>query len=157
MGKDTRNYLTEKSFPNSFKEPFEITSPKTSEYNCLAWALDDNTKWYESDDDYYWFNGIARNNTLNTIQAIFENLGFQRTDNIEFQLGIERIALFSKDNDECLHLASQIDNDKWTSKLGSSYDVIHSLKSIENGIYGKAVVFLERSNTLPQFAVIPNE
>ncbi len=76
MGKDTGSYLTDKSFPNSFFEPFVITSPETTEYNCLAWALNDNTKWYESDDDYYWFDGISRDNTLNSIFSVFEKFGF---------------------------------------------------------------------------------
>jgi len=56
--------------------------------------------------------------------------------------------LFSKDNIECLHIARQIEKDKWTSKLGSSYDVLHSLKSIENGIYGTASIFLERKQCI---------
>jgi len=144
MGKDTGNYLIEKSFPNSYKEPFEITSSETPDYNCLAWALNDNSKWYESDDDYFWFNDIARDNLLTTIQKIFENLGFHQTNFAKYQIDYERIALFSIDNNECSHLARQIDEDKWTSKLGSSYDVNHSIKSIENGIYGNAVIFLER-------------
>jgi hypothetical protein len=148
MGKDTRNFFVDKSFPNSLLEPFKITSPETASYNCLAWALNDTSKWYENDDDYYWFEGIEKNNTLETIQKIFVNFGFIKTENTEYQVGIERIALFSKDNIECTHLARQQDKDQWTSKLGSSYDVNHTLKSIENGIYGNVVIIMEKRLTV---------
>jgi hypothetical protein len=144
MGKDTRNLLMDKSFPNSFLEPLEISSPETGDYNCLAWALNDNSKWYESEDDYCWFDKIDRDNKLSTIQKIFEQIGFNLTRNSEYQVDIERVALFSTDNIDCSHLARQIGKNVWTSKLGSSYDVNHTLRAIEDGIYGNPILFLER-------------
>jgi hypothetical protein len=60
------------------------------------------------------------------------------------KLDLKKIALFSIDNKECSHVARQTDNGKWTSKLGVSYDVQHSLHSIEGGIYGKAVIFMKK-------------
>lgn len=144
MGKNKKNYLSVRSFPNSLHEPFEITSPETANYNCLAWAMKDNSKWIECDEDYFWFDGIPRDNKLSTIISIFEKKGFQQTKNIEYEDNTELVALFTKDNIECSHLARQIGHQLWTSKLGSSFDVNHSLRSIERGIYGNAVIFVKK-------------
>lgn len=40
--------------------------------------------------------------------------------------------------------ARQLDNSFWTSKLGVSYDVQHSLPAIEGGMYGNVCAFLKK-------------
>ena len=42
MGENEKLYLTHSLFPNSADFPFEITSPETTQYNCVAWALGDS-------------------------------------------------------------------------------------------------------------------
>ena len=42
------------------------------------------------------------------------------------------------------HAAKQIDEHKWSSKLGEHHDVSHTIKSIEDGLYGKAIIFMKR-------------
>jgi len=144
MGKTESNYLTHKHFPNSFSEPMEITSPETSDYNCLAWSLNETQKWFDFEEDYIWFPNIENDYNLNNFVQLFENLGFSVSDSSIFETGFEKIALFSLDNEECSHVARQTVNGKWTSKLGVSYDVLHTLSSIAGGIYGEAVVFMKR-------------
>ena len=64
MGENEKLYLTHPLFPNSFDFPFEITSPETAQYNCVAWALGDSENWWEADEDYLWLDDIqhrARN------------------------------------------------------------------------------------------------
>lgn len=34
------------NFPHSFTFPFEKTSEATCDYNCIAWALEIDDKWY---------------------------------------------------------------------------------------------------------------
>lgn len=58
--------------------------------------------------------------------------------------GFEKIVLFSKDGNDCTHLARQLAEGSWTSKLGISYDVTHTLAAMNGGIYGDFCVILKR-------------
>lgn len=33
-------------FPNQKDDEYEVTSPQTRGYNCIAWAADDMEKWW---------------------------------------------------------------------------------------------------------------
>lgn len=74
---------------------------------------------------------------------LFETIGYTVCENGDLEEGIQKIALFEKDN-EPTHAARQLPNGEWTSKLGSHIDVSHSLAAMEGGMYGKAVVFMAR-------------
>lgn len=64
--------------------------------------------------------------------------------NGEYQPGYQKIVLFSTDKIHCTHVARQLENGNWTSKLGVSHDVEHTLTAMEGGIYGDGVVFMKR-------------
>lgn len=144
MGKKKSNNLSLVQFPNSIIEPFSITSPETSQYNCVAWVLGDTEHWWEADEDYLWLDNLNFDNTLSTMQSFFQNFGFEAVNKTNFKNGIEKIALFSEDGIYCSHVAKQISPKLWTSKLGISYDVSHSLISMEKGIYGDVVMILQK-------------
>lgn len=57
----------------------------------------------------------------------------------------QKIGFFSTDNHHCTHITRQLPNGNWTSKLGTSYDIEHSLEAMEGGIYGNAVFFMEKN------------
>jgi hypothetical protein len=146
MGEGTENHITSKFFPNSEKESFLITSPETKTYNCLAWALGDNENWWEADEDSYWLPDLPENDDIATIVLLFEKFGFETCAENGHEVGFEKVALFSKDQIVCTHIARQLDNGFWTSKLGVSYDVQHSLPAMEGGMYGDVYVFLKKQN-----------
>ncbi|HAI76621.1 MAG TPA: hypothetical protein DCM08_10270 [Microscillaceae bacterium] len=136
-----------KEFPHTEKEPFEITSPETDQYNCLAWAMHDSQRWWDTADDDFWIEA-NRDNLLQTVIEVCQKLGFQVCEDEQLEEGYEKIALFSNDKQYCAHVARQLNNGKWTSKLGQSFDVIHSIFAIENGIYGNAAIFLKKPKPL---------
>ena len=43
----------ESSFPNLKADGYQVTSPQSLEYNCIAWAAGDNTQWWWPDDDEF--------------------------------------------------------------------------------------------------------
>ena len=145
MGQDERNYLSHRMFPNSFAEPFEITSPETSAYNCVAWAMHDSERWWEADENYFWKDGVSLDNTISTFIQLFEQLGFTVCSNFALEKSHEKIVLFSNGDGICSHVARQLENGLWTSKLGVSYDVMHTLDGMEDGIYGKVVVVMKKA------------
>lgn len=145
MGQDEQNYLSHRLFPNSFVEPFEITSPETATYNCVAWALHDSERWWEADENYFWKEGIVFDNKISTFIQLFEQFGFAICSDAALEKSSEKIALFSNDGGDCSHIARQLENGLWTSKLGVSYDVAHTLNGIEGGLYGEVMLIMKKA------------
>jgi hypothetical protein len=106
--------------------------------------LGDTENWWEADEDYLWLNNLDFDNTLSTTELFFQHFGFETIDKPNFKNGLEKIALFSDDGIYCSHVAKQLSPNRWSSKLGISYDVSHTLKSMENGIYGDVVMILQK-------------
>lgn len=134
MGKRTSDYLTLSEFPNSIDEPFLITSQPDDKYNCVAWVLGITEVWYEPDEDY----------SIAGVVAFFERYGFKICTNAEAEVGYEKIALFSQDKEEFMHVTKYLEENIWTSKLGFSHDVSHTLESMQGGLYGNVCVFMKK-------------
>lgn len=137
-----RDPKLEQKFPNLAIMPYEVTSPSTRKYNCIAWAAGDNKKfWWPK--GYYWPEGIAREETLECFIEAFESLGYTTCDNGELVEGVEKIAFYSKDG-KPTHAARQLENGKWTSKCGAYIDISHTLNGVCGEIYGQVSGFMER-------------
>lgn len=149
MGQKNELYLIDmvvlNEFPNTKFEPFEQTSDLDGRYNCIAWAANDNKRWYEPDPIgfYYWPDEIPREYSISSYIALYEFLGYEKCADDDIEIGFEKIAIYSKNNIPT-HAARQLDNGNWTSKLGKNIDVSHSLFSMMNGFYGNVVQFLKK-------------
>ncbi|NAY91714.1 hypothetical protein GTQ34_07285 [Muricauda sp. JGD-17] len=135
------------NFPNSHRDPFLITSTFTTNYNCIAWAYGDDTKWYWPDPDYifYWPPGIPREITIEAFIELFRSIGYDICPNGDKEENIEKIAIFTDNNGEPKHAARQLPEGIWTSKLGPNIDVSHSITSMEGGEYGNVRVYMFRN------------
>lgn len=133
-------------FPNSYIEPFLLTSPETPHYNCIAWAFEDDTKWYwpDPDDIYYWPSEISREITIDSFIELYSLKNYTVCNSSDFELGIEKIAIFTDANGFPTHAARQLENGLWTSKLGQSNDIQHTIFAMNNSFYGNATVFMSR-------------
>lgn len=132
-------------FPNSFIEPFVVTSIATGNYNCIAWVLEDTEHFYWPDpkEFFYWLPNISREENIETFVQLFSFHGYEISDNALKEKGYTKIALFAKDNLPT-HAARQLPNGLWTSKLGILEDVRHTLSSISDGLYGSVVLILKK-------------
>ncbi len=139
-------------FPNTFNEPFIVTSPQTSSYNCIAWAFDDNTKWYwpDPDDMYFWPNNIPRTVEITSFIELYKLIGYEICNSSLLENGFEKVALFLDNFDSPTHAAKQLSNGYWTSKLGCEYDIQHSINSMNNSVYGNAKIFMSRLKSTSQ-------
>ncbi len=134
-------------FPNLKSTGFEITSSITLDYNCIAWAIKDNRKWWWPDPyyQYYWPLDIPREPNLENFIQLFKNQGYTISSNEKFKQGYEKVAIFTNQMNEPTHAARQIDKKGWTSKLGPQEDITHyNLYDIEGKEYGKVAVILEK-------------
>ena len=107
---------------------FQINSPSTPNYNCIAWAADDNSRWWQPDPmgDYYWPENLPRESTLESYTEAFKILGYEICDDESLELGFQKIAIYFKDDIRSIHAARQLNNGRWTSKLGSEIDIEHN-------------------------------
>lgn len=133
-------------FPNSIIEPFSVTSPHTPEYNCIAWAFGDNTKWYWPDpaNTYYWPEDIPREINIKTFIQLFKSIGYAICKDGDLEEEFDKIAIFVDASNTPTHAARQLNNGFWTSKLGQHIDVQHTINSIEEGAYGMVSTFMKR-------------
>src|SRR5262249_10208938 len=57
---------------------YEVTGPRDTDYNCIAWAVGVTDEWWSPSDDPQtkWPDDVPRENTLVAYQAVFESLGY---------------------------------------------------------------------------------
>lgn len=86
----------ERFFPNLISSDYTITSPATSEYNCIDWAAGDTEVWWWPDRNslYYWPPRIPRTETLHAFILAYEILGYTLCENADYEEGFEKIALY---------------------------------------------------------------
>lgn len=133
------------NWPQSMFEPFVITSPKTPRYNCIAWAFEDDSRFYWPDPikNYYWPPNIPREETMDAFIKLYALKKYVVCDNGNNEIGYEKVAIYCN-NGKPTHAAKQIGENLWTSKLGNQEDVSHTLNAMQNGSYGDATVFMKR-------------
>ena len=132
-------------FPNLTASDYTWESQDTGEYNCIAWAVGDNTRWWEPHEDAYWPPGISYEFTPAALCELFQGLNYNICDNADLEDGFEKIAIYAHSDTQATHAARQLDNGAWASKLGEDIDIHHaSLKCLEGPCYGRVFVFMKR-------------
>ncbi len=134
-------------FPDLGKGYFRVTSPATHIYNCIAWAAEDDERWWWPDGMGigYWTRAVPREVTLEAFKAAYNQIGYEECASPEFEDGWQKIAIFVSHSGIPTHAARQLRNDVWTSKCGPQEDIEHNLDSLEGALYGRAVCFMRRS------------
>lgn len=141
------NGSLERIFPRLRGTSYEVTSPAEPDYNCIAWAADDNSRWWWPDAAglYYWPEGVPRRETMAAFVEAFRTLGFEVCEDPSLEPGCEKIALYAKEDGVPTHAARQLPDGRWTSKLGQLEDIVHpNLRDVSGEAYGKARVILRR-------------
>ncbi len=138
-------------FPNLRDSEHRITSPRTIEYNCIAWAAGDETKWWWPDSDpdsmYFWPPGVSVECTLQSFVEAYSFLGFEACQSASLEPGYEKVALYTKGG-EPQHAARQLPTGLWTSKCGQLEDIEHELGALEGNAYGNVAALLRRPTQL---------
>lgn len=139
-----RQILAPLGFPNLSDTNFGLTSPRDALYNCIAWAAGDHTRWWwPSDPQGYWPTPQAPNEVTSFVEA-FSGLGYEVCNDAELEAGFEKVAIYAKSGVPT-HAARQLDDGRWTSKLGKSWDVWHNFDALNGPQYGEPVAILRRA------------
>ena len=139
-------------FPYLSADGVTCTSPFTPNYNCIAWAASDQSRWWEPDPWFlkYWPPTAPRQYTLQAYQSAFHSLGYYVCCDGLHHVGVEKIAIYMKLGQPS-HAARQLQSGKWTSKLGNFVDVRHDTPhGVEGPGYGSVALYMCR----PMRAVI---
>lgn len=134
-------------FPNLGNNDYRITSPTDDDYNCIAWAAEEDDRWWwpVPSPFAYWPAGLPRVVTLDNFIHAFRTLRFELTENAALEAGVEKVAIYVDVNLTPTHMARQRASGSWTSKLGPQEDIEHdSLESLEGSVYGRVAQILER-------------
>ena len=135
-------------FPGLQGKPYQLTSPAAREYNCIAWAANDTTRWWWPDldpenDAVYWPENAPLAETVEAFIAVFTNFGFILCLSEKFETGFEKVALFTKDGNPT-HAARQLPSGRWTSKLGFREDIEHEWHALSGDVCGNVALILRR-------------
>ena len=139
------------TFPNLTSGNSRKTSEASNDYNCIAWAADDATRfWWPDENGFgYWpeGNNIPREVSLSAFIAAYESIGYAVCDDGKVESAFEKIAIYTKEN-RPTHAARQLPSGKWTSKLGTYIDIEHaSLNDVSGNSYGTVSCFLKRQRS----------
>lgn len=136
--------IRRRDFPRLTEDSYRVTSPATSDYNCIAWCANDTAHWWQP--GVYWPASAVENDFgIAALEAAFQSLGFADCglDN-SLELDCEKIALYGS-GAFYTHAARQLPSGKWTSKLGRDVDIEHeSPERLAGGIYGEVVEIMKR-------------
>jgi len=145
-----RDFDVEEDFPAlAGGHAYRKTSDQTLDYNCLAWAFGDTTKWWDPSKrvaGYWWFPGVDREWTIEAITKILVIHSYKNADHNEYEEGFEKICFYLDEDKVPTHFARQLKSGKWTSKIGSLSDIEHdTLESLEGDLYGRAMLTFKRA------------
>lgn len=137
-------------FPNLKLTPYRLTSPRTSEYNCIAWAADENDRWWWPDPHgvAYWPKDVPREVTLKAFIAAYGTRGYSSCDEEELEPGYDKIAIYVDRDGKPTHAARQLESGDWTSKCGHLNDITHTLDGLKDSGYGRVGQLMKRPRSL---------
>lgn len=135
-------------------EDYQLTSGATDNYSCLAHAIHryDRVIWPDEDETCAWPPELDRRETLVMFQKFLYLCGYRDCVDGRLQASIEKIALYVDATELVVHVARQLENGHWSSKLGSLADIEHiSDQIIECASYGSVMHYMgrRRSNMPP--------
>jgi hypothetical protein len=133
----------ESRFPGLAISSYQITSPAMRRYNCIAWAAKDEKNWWWPTGPY-WPGDADREATIPAFIQAFRSLGYEPCDSITLEPSIEKLAIFVDSNGTVTHMARQLENGAWTSKLGEGHDISHQLEAVCGTVYGRVAQILRR-------------
>src|SRR5262245_12266538 len=87
----------------------------------------------------FWRGGVSRAATLTAFEEAFACLGYKPCERAGLEAGVEKVALYATADGRPTHMAGQLLDGCWTSKLGEQVDIEHELHALAGELYGSVV------------------
>ncbi len=128
-----------KAFP-TLKDNYEVLSPETGNYNCIAHTLGKNGEWVNPKTG-------TKADPLAEMDKMYAKQGYKRASSMDFNYepGKQKVVVYAKKNPdgsirEVTHGAIQDRHGTWESKLGGGPLIRHETPDALNGpVYGEPV------------------
>lgn len=136
----------ESVFPGLSLTAHSRTSDSSPDYNCLAWAIGETHRWWESYNlpGYHWPNGIKGDGSVKSVIKALRLSGFVRCKDGTIEEQFEKLAIYGESG-EFMHIARQLADGKWTSKFGKSIDMSHdNAECLCGDEYGAVEAYMRR-------------
>ncbi len=121
--------LSQETFPIC-ADNHQVKGAADKSYNCIAWAVgrsDANWDPKEGDDpdvNYFWPPNVPSDYQVTSLIAALDSMGFVICTDGSLEDGVEKVAIYA-DGTEYMHAARQLENGKWTSKMGKAQQIEH--------------------------------
>ncbi len=143
-----------RSFPLADPGDWTETSDATGDYNCAAHAagVEDANWWPEPEaPEYYWPPGAVRDGSLEAFISGYGALGYSLCSDGELEPGFEKLVVYATSRGSPQHVARQLLDGRWTSKLGNEEDIEHvGPRSLAGSKYGNPALYLRRPRAQPE-------
>jgi hypothetical protein len=126
------------------------TSLRDTRYNCIAWAAENNSRWWWPDNFGigYWPPNVPREESIDAFMKAYETLGYKLCYNESLEPGLDKIAIYGIRYSTKVvptHAARQMESGEWTSKVGPFEDISHKTLDAVNGpVYGEMICCMSR-------------
>jgi hypothetical protein len=133
-------------FPKLSAFDFKVTSPQDQNYNCIAWAAGEDDRFWWPLPQYYWPPDLPLVDTIENFIEAFRTLGYELCESFQIEEGFEKVAIYvDHQTGRTKHMARQLPDGGWTSKLGREWDITHkTLVGLEGSEYGRQAQALRR-------------
>ena len=133
------------TFPNLTPANHTETSPATPRYNCVAWAAEDASRWWQPGTCWLPTDWPFDDCGPAALERAFLELGYEDAGgNDALEPGHLKVALYGS-GFLYTHAARQLPSGRWTSKLGKSVDIEHDTPAVvAGGLYGDVVQVVRR-------------
>ena len=133
------------AFPNLARAGFEIVAPPSAQYNCIAYAAGDASRWWWPDGVSYWPPWAPPTDSIASLTAVFSGQGCEPCNASSAEPGYQKIALYESDG-KMQHAALQTPNGRWRSKMGQGPLIEHhNPDSLSGGPYGQAAIIMRKA------------
>lgn len=124
---------------------YKKTSEPDHSYNCIAHAAGDKDVWWDPAPRMYWPSRVPRDYSLGALEAAFASIGYVPCDSDALEQGVDKVALFIGGDGRYTHAARQLEDGRWTSKLGPNEDISHELRQVEGSAYGTVARLMKKA------------
>ena len=136
--------MTADEFPRLRADNHSVTSPANVAYNCVAWAIGDDTRWWEPGMHWPFVAESPLNHGVDALEQLFLARGYAVCETPALEPGVEKVALYGS-GIFFTHVARQLADGQWTSKLGKSEDIKHDTPDdLAGGAYGQVLKLMMR-------------
>lgn len=133
------------AFPGLESDAAEVMRPADPLFNCVAWAAGvSDAVWWPGDPDAYWPPGAPDALTLAAFISALGTVGYATCASGGAETGYEKAAIYAFAGVPT-HVARQLADGRWTSKLGRDCLVAHATPGgVEGAVYGSVATYLRR-------------